>query len=226
MLFNTFRFDYETEEQKIKALEYIKNNFMKYCIADEIADKTKKLHLQGKVLLKKSIETERRNMKKQLPFLNTSNYSFAKIKDKDEYDSYICKSGNLPLNNCFDEKFVLDAVEKHRILKEAFDEKTKLKKIRDKQLTFTQELTRDFQKDHPNLCENLINYSYSHDEELIYETKMNLLKYILKRLGSLSKVFDKIILQRLYNGVKFGILKDNDKVLKRATKFFAEELVL
>ena len=226
MPFITFRFDYSSVEEKTTVLKYIEKTFTTYAIADEIAEKTKKLHLQGKVYIRKSIETERRDIKKQCNFLERTNYSMAPIRKAiEEYDSYICKSGNMVLNNIFTIDYILEQVKKHNECVTNYQEK--VKKETKLKPSFTKQISIDFKKEFPQQAEFINKFSYQKGKDMdMTESHKELLCFILTRLGSIAKVFDKCILQRMYNGVKFALINDNKETLDNATEFFVNEIEL
>lgn len=209
-------FEHYDKRQK-QVINYIEHNFMKYAIAFEISTITKKPHLQGKIFITKDLETVRKNMKKDLGFLNRSNYSLAIIKEPEKYDSYICKDGNLILNNVFTDEFIKESMEKHKevIVKNQENEK----------LTFTQRIARDYKIE--NECGIIKQFSYSNACDLeLNKAHEHLLRYILKRLGKVVKCFDERELQRIYNGVKNSIIYENEDTLEREVQFYSKRIEL
>lgn len=205
----TFRYDYTDTVIRDKICEYFIREFARYAIFDEVSDKVEKHHIQGKIGKCMSDEQIRKNIRKVFPkVFDKSNYSIAKIKDPDAYDSYICKGGKVLCNNVFTPEYIDAQVEKHKSIVEDKD----VKRCKLSSPTFTQSVFMDFKKDHFNYF-NHIRYAntYRPDEGEIlhYEAACEkLLGYILKRLGNVVKVFDDTVLQRMYTGIKTAILMD------------------
>lgn len=206
-----------THTNVLRIIQYIQKHFMKYAIAYEISEITKKPHLQGKIYITKDIETVRKNMKKDLGFFNKSNYSLAPIKDEEKYDSYICKDGKLLINNCFTEDEIITAILKHKEVIVKNEEVSKL--------TFTQRIARDYKIE--NECGIIKQFSYSNACDLeLNKAHEHLLKYILKRLGKVVKCFDERELQKIYNGVKNSIIYENEDTLERQVQFYSKRIEL
>lgn len=216
----TFRFDVDWQVESIllnQLKSYIISEFPKYAIFREISDKTKKPHLQGKIGKNLSTDQIRKNLKKQFPnVFSDTNYSIAIIDNPDKYDSYICKSQNVFCNNVFQDS----EIEKYNQIFEEVKEELNLKyeksgKRQSKSKTFLENVVSEFCEEHPTDVERIHHYtiyipSMDIEIEQFRDSKKILFRFLLKRLGKLSKVFDVNILQRMYNGILNSVIHLNE----------------
>lgn len=225
----SFRYDYDDLVLLGKIKKYIEVNIPKYAIFDEISDDVKKKHIQGKIGVKLSLVQLKKNLNKEFPNVFVrSNYSIADIKKPDDYDSYIAKDGKVFMNNIpeFTQEYITEQVKKHKTLVTAFENK---KQKSESSKTFTEKVTEDFIKENPIDCDYIRSPFYKPND---YEKKLydiacqKLLQYILKRLGKISKVFDDNILQRMYNGIKNGIIQTDDKCSHLVMKSYENRIQL
>lgn len=210
----TFRYDFKCDILVDKISKFIVRSYPLYAIFKEISDVVQKPHIQGKIGVALSLVQLRKQFKAEFPgVFEASNYSISLVEKPDEYDKYIAKEGNkLCCNDTrFTEEFIQEQVASHKTLKTAFEsKKQKLEGAK----TFTEKVSDDFIKLFPIDCDNIRFpfYKPTDSEKSLYDTSCEkLLKYILKRLGNISKVFDDNILQRMYNGVKNAILQADDR---------------
>jgi len=211
----TFRFDYESEQQLTQLSSWVLANCAKYALFDEVSDVVEKKHIQGKLGIKLGLIQFRKIIKKSLTFLQGTNYSMAEIKEPDKYDSYICKTGKMWLNNIFDESFILAQVSKHEDLVLEFKNKKQKAPV-----AFLAKVSAEFLTLYPARVILLQTYywrtaHYSTDLEKDankIETAF-LLAFLLKRLGNAVKAFDNCVLQRLYTGLKNSIVFQNQHEL-------------
>jgi len=210
----TFRYDYTDDDKIEKIKNYFIREYPKYAIFKEVSKEVGKKHLQGKIGRALSLEQCRKLIIKEFPntFIKT-NYSMSLVDKPEEYDSYICKDGNVLCNNIFEPDFIHAQVDKHHELVVAFEKK----KQKIGALSFIQKVAQDFVRENPVLVSS-IQYGYhnvwkpSEEEIKRYDDACgNLLKYILKRLGSQIKIFDNNILQRMYTGIKNHIILLDEK---------------
>lgn len=228
--FYSFRYDLDGVHN-VKILDYIKREFPKYAIFKEEGEITGKFHYQGKigknislVQLKKNILKEF-NLNGKEKVLDRSNYSIAVIMDIDKYDSYICKDGEPVLNNVFSEDFILEQVDKHKTILATKKEK-KEEFMKKKKINWTQEIVSDYKKEHPEEVKRLMLNAYKNNDMNALLTKKHLLRYTLKRMGSLTKTIDKHIIERIFNGLILSLIHTNSQSLDDATEHFAEMLGL
>ena len=225
----TFRYDYDDEVVRDKIISYIKREFPKYAIFDEISEEVKKKHIQGKIGKAMSSEQIRKLFKKEFPnIFCKSNYSIKDIVKPDEYDSYICKDGEVLLNNVFDDDYIAEQVKKREDNKKIYQAKVVKSKSA---ATFTQKLFTEFRDDYTCEFNTIYTYSYmkgisDHEMTQLQQSKEVLLNFILKRLGNLVKVFDTTVLQRIYNGIKNAIESSDEDGALRATNYYKTQIVL
>jgi len=222
LIYYTFRLDIKHDDAKLEQLQdYIKANYPKYAIFKEFGDETKKPHIQGKIGSTSCLQTLRNKFKKTFPllFVGTS-YSITYIKDIEKYDSYICKQDNIWLNNIFTQEQINNFNKNYEI------------KEKVKSTTFTQKVYKDFIIEYESDC-NVIrhfcyyNYKLSDEEkDKLNYSKKQLLEYILKRLGSLTQVFDSHVLQKMYNGILNSILQDDSQSQKRQMEYWSNVIQL
>jgi len=224
----TFRFDYTDDSMCDKIKNYIIRDYPKYALFLEVSTEVQKKHIQGKIGKALSLVQIRKHLLKEFPnTFSKSNYSLGEIKKPDEYDSYICKDGKVLCNNVFETDYINAQVDKHKNLVIAFENK---KQKKESALTFTQKVFNDFQIDNPLDVRDII-YVHKHNptdlEKKSYETACeNLLKYILKRLGKVVKVFDDNILQRMYTGIKNAILALDDECSQTVLNHYKNRIQL
>jgi len=208
----TFRYDYTDDTMVEKIKKYFMRDFPKYALFLEVSQDVNKNHIQGKIGKALSLVQVRKNLLAEFPnVFSKSNYSISDIKKPDEYDSYICKDGNVLCNNVFDDEYILSQKEKHIVLHNAFENK---KQKKNATVSFTQKIFQDFCKEYPFDVRDIQCrfYQPTDYEKNVYDKACeSLLKFILKRLGDVVKVFDDNVLQRMYNGVKNAILALDDK---------------
>lgn len=216
----SFRFDYETEKQKNDCKDLILRECPKYAIFDEVSDEVGKHHLQGKIGKEMSDEQLRKRFKAALPnYFNKSNYSLAHIMEPENYDSYICKDGNVVINNIFSQEYIDAQVQKRVEKKVAFENKKQKQKS---SVPFTQKVAFDFVSENPSEA-RVIQQSqnlYKVEEKAMVKAHEDLLKFLLKRLGKAAKVFDDNVLQRMYTGVKNYIIQLDEN----ASNFYADRV--
>ena len=215
----TFRYDYKDEIDKELTLKWITEFFEGYTIFDEIATKTKKPHLQGKVGKSMSLVQIK---KLRLKTFEGSNYSIAKIDDKEKYNSYIAKDGNMLINN--DDTFSAEFIEKskgvHNEIIEKVGKKTSTK-------PFCLVVAEEFERDYKVETDMIRKFTFTDIQELAdHNAHKILLGFIIKRLGKVAKVFDTNTLQKMYNGIKNYIIQGDAEAELRQLKHFAEMLQL
>lgn len=227
----SFRYDYNDMEKLNKIKKYIEVNIPKYAIFDEISSEVGKTHIQGKIGLCLSLVQLKKNLKKEFPneFIK-SNYSIAIIKKPDEYDSYIAKDGKVFMNNCkeFTEEYINAQVEKHKQKVSAFEKKNEKIESKLKTKTFVMEVTDDFIEKYPMETEHIRSAYNSSDYLHKYhrEACEDLLCFLLTRLGKVSKVFDDNILQRMYTGIKNGIVQRDPLCSRRMAESYENRINL
>jgi len=214
----TFRFDYEEHESILPAiLDFIKANCSSYVIFDEIAEKTKKKHIQGKIIPVKSMETFRRKL--QESFVNVfikSNYSIAKV-NKEYYDSYICKDGHVVINNIWTEDEIKELQSKH-VPKQEFIAQCKEKK---KLQTWSQKVAEEMEIEIPDAIDKYIkllqfeslgtdNYS-GYQFEQFTDAKNRMLEFMLDRMGTAVKTLSSSIINGLFYGITNYFLMKSHK---------------
>lgn len=222
----TFRYDYPNEEMLQKVVSCVKRLFPKYVLFKEVSDVVKKPHLQGKVGVALSLIHARKKLRLDLPnvFVGT-NYSMTQIDDEEAYDSYIAKEGNIVVCNIekFTEEFIEEQVEKHIGLKTAFESK-KQKKL---SKSFTLEVADDFVEEFPIESDYLQMRFYKpsdYERELYEKACEKLLNFLIKRMGSVAKIHDDVIIQRLFNGVKNSIVVRNEKCCEQVVKMYKNRI--
>jgi len=208
----TFRYDYTDDSMVEKIKNYFVREFPKYAIFREISDVVGKKHLQGKIGKALSHVQVRKNLLAEFPnVFNRTNYSCVPIDKPDEYDSYICKDGDALINNVFSQEFIDEAV---TLRKTKVSEFTAKQTKRSTAMPFTHKVVLDFIVEYPIETQIIQSpeYKMSDSQQLVYDKACEcLLYYLLKRLGKIAKVFDDIILQRMYNGMKNLIMMEDDK---------------
>jgi len=226
--FYTFRYDNEDTSvfEKIKA--YIIREIPKYAVFIEISTEVGKTHIQGKIGKCISHEQLRKHFKSEFPNLfDKSNYSIAPIKDIEQWDSYICKDGNVLCNNVFTQEFIDEQVEKHKVC--VNNHKKKMEK-KQSAVSFTQKVFADFLIEFPLDVRDIQYYSHYEGTLTEYELKCydratsSLLSYILKRLGKVVKVFDDCVLQRLYSGIKNSIIQLDEGSALRNVSWYKSKI--
>lgn len=226
----TFRLDIEWRENEAnyesiflnQLNSYIKANISKYALFCEISKKTSKPHIQGIICSKNKVEMIRKRFKDIWPnkFVKPF-YSIVPVKDEEKYLSYISKDGVAWLNNFVSQDEI-----------DAFNEKYAGIDMKEKSITFTMKVLKDFR----NECEHEYNiirhFSYynfkleDQDRELLYHAREDLLSFILKKLGAIAKVFDQQILQRIYNGILNGIICEDNNTHERHKQHWVKNLDL
>lgn len=226
----TFRFDYTDDSMCDKIKNYIIRDYPKYALFLEVSTEVQKKHIQGKIGKALSLVQIRKHLLKEFPnTFNKSNYSLGEIKKPDEYDSYICKDGKVLCNNVFETDYINAQVDKHKKLVIAFENK---KQKKESALTFTQKVFNDFVIENPlDVRDIQIGYQTvwkpTESERKRYDNACeNLLKYILKRLGKVVKVFDDNILQRMYTGIKNSVLMLDENCLEPVVKSYKNRINL
>lgn len=222
LIYYTFRLDIKHDDDRLPALaDYIKANFPKYAIFKENGEITKKPHLQGQIGSSYSLQTMRNRFRALYPLLFCgTNYSITYVKDKNKYLSYTCKENNIFVNNILTQEQINQ-------FNEPYKEKVKLKSI-----TFTQKVFKDFVIEYEQDCNILKQLSYynyklsEQEKDMLINSKKVLLEYILKRLGSLTQVFDNHVLQKMYNGILNSILQDDNQSQKRQMEYWSNVIQL
>jgi hypothetical protein len=229
MEFYTFRLDcdYNKEDILLEQLELlIKANLPKYCIFKEISSKTKKPHLQGIIGSKlKSNVSVAKIFKQVYPDRFTgTNYSIVKVKDIEQYQSYISKDGNIFINNYLSQESIDNYNANYKDIKTNYT-------IKDSR-TFTQKVHSYFVEKHESECITLRHF-YHYDYNMTEsekarqrQAKYKLIQFILNHLGDVVKVFDKNILQRIYNGILNKIILDDNKCQEKYVAHWANQLEL
>lgn len=224
----TFRLDVEWRENKqpneavflSQLKDFIKSNFPQYAIFFEISRKTKKPHAQGVLHSTKKREATAKMFKTIWPsrFVKPF-YSLVEVDDEDKYSSYICKDGIQFVNNLFFQEQINE-----------FNEKFKNVEYREKALTFTQKVFKDFINEYTTDCNTLRHLSYynykltEQEKDMLKQSKDVLIGYILKRLGNLCKVFDCHTLTKIYNGILNAILQDDISAQKRNLEYWSNRM--
>lgn len=169
----------------------------------------------------------RKNLRADLPnVFEGTNYSISNIDDDIAYNSYIAKEGNLVASNIdtFTPEFIQEQVDKHKQLKTAFESK---KQKKESTTTFTQKVMADFILKFPIETDHIRSPFYKPNdyEKKVYDNACRtLLKFILKRLGDVVKVFDDNVLQRMYTGIKNGILQSDDRCCDEVVKMYENRI--
>lgn len=209
----TFRYDYKDDAIVEKIKNYIIREIPKYAIFDEISEKTEKPHLQGKIGKALSLDQLRKHFHKEFPgVFCKSNYSITLIQDPSHWDSYICKDGKVLCNNIFSQEFI-DAQVHIREVNKIEHQLKKEKNVKKMASTsFTQQVFNEFKNSNPIEMNHIkcgLDYCAS-DTDILYYDKAceKLLGFLLKRLGNIVKVFDDVVLQRMYTGIKNAILNE------------------
>jgi len=214
----TFRFDYEGHEHKLIAiLDFIKSNCSSYAIFDEIAEKTKKKHIQGKIIPVKSMERFRVKLKEAfVGVFHKSNYSIAKV-EKEYYDAYICKDGNVVINNIWSE-FEIKELQAQHIPKEEFIQQCKEKK---KLQTWSQKVAEEMELAIPDVIskyiemiqfERLSNEDFSCLEFTQFKiAKESMLEFMLDRMGTAVKTLTSNVINGLFYGIANHFLMKSHK---------------
>lgn len=226
MEYYTFRFDYEGFEEKLPSLlAYIKSECSSYVIFDEVAEKTKKLHYQGKIKPVKSVETFRRNLLKSFPMFNRSNYSIAPVK-KDTYDIYITKDGKVVINNLWSQEKI-EELQKAYVKPSEFKEVMKEKKPNE---TWSQRIANEMEKEIPSVINtyiNLIQFESLGTEEfsssqyqVFRQAKHDMLEFMLDRMGKAVKTLSKSVINGLFYGITNHFLMKSDKRKEWVSKIF------
>lgn len=225
----TFRYDFPNEDMIDKVMNCIKRLFPKYAIFREISDEVEKPHLQGKIGVALSLIQARKNLQADMPgvFVKT-NYSLKEITKPEGYDGYIAKHGNVVGCNIdtFTPEFIQEQVDKHKQLKTAFESK---KQKKESTTTFTQKVMADFILKFPIETDHIRSPFYKPNdyEKKVYDNACRtLLKFILKRLGDVVKVFDDNVLQRMYTGIKNGILQADEKCCEEVVNMYENRIQL
>jgi len=224
--FYSFRFDYDDETIVDKIKGYVIREIPKYALFLEVSQDVKKKHIQGKIGKCISEEQLRKHFKKEFPnVFEKSNYSIKSIKEPENYDSYICKDGNVLCNNVFTDEYIQAQKEKHIELHQKFVSK----KEKNLSVTFTQKVFNDFIKECPDEVQDIqtryqMNSDYHKD---VYDKACKkLLGFLLKRLGDLVKVFDDNVIQRMYNGIKNSIVHLDDKCCQKLLDSYVDRIQL
>lgn len=218
--FYTFRFDYEGHEAKLPVLlDYIKFNCSKYVIFNEVAKETKKLHYQGKIMPTKSINTFRRNLLKGFPMFKRSNYSIAPIR-KEGYDLYICKDGDVVINNVWTADEINDRQQQFNETADGFaaEAKKKAKPLE----TWSQRVAKEMEDKIPNVIQTYMNlivfeelgiHEFTANEfQTFKNAKLNMLEFMLDRMGNAVKTLSKSIINSLFYGVtNHFLMKSNHR---------------
>jgi len=221
----TFRVDMswntvpEHQEVMIHLASYIKANFSHYCIFKEIADITKKEHLQGHVGCKWSKTKARELFTKSIykKYFHDDKYSLTHIKDYDKYVSYCCKQGDVWINNILTQEEINEINKKYE---------NKREKVR--ATTFTQKCLKEYilrENDIKLLHSLYYQYGLTDDEKnLFISEKKKLLGFILSKLGNLVQPFDRGSLHKIYNGILNSILQHDKQSQKRNLDYWYEIL--
>jgi len=223
----TFRYDYTDDVIVEKLKNYFIREFPKYAIFKEVSDVVGKKHLQGKIGKALSNIQVRKNLLSEFPnVFNRTNYSCVPIEKPDEYDSYICKDGDVLINNVFSQEFIDEAV---ALRKKNVSEFTKQQTKRSANLPFTLKVVLDFMVEYPIETQIIQSpeYKMTDSQQKIYDKACEgLLFYLLKRLGKIAKQFDDNILQRMYNSIKNHILMCDDKASQVQKNFYLGRIQL
>lgn len=202
----SFRYDYTDDDIVQKIKNYVLREIPKYALFLEVSQDVKKKHIQGKLGKNISEEQLRKHFKKEFPnTFEKSNYSISVIKDPEAYDSYICKEGNVLCNNVFTDDYIDSQKVKHDDLHAKF----LVKKEKIQTQTFTQKVFNDFCKECPQDVKDIqerFHMESDYHKDIYDKACKNLLLFLLKRLGNVVKVFDDVVLQRMYNGLKNSII--------------------
>lgn len=212
----TFRFDYEGYEDKLSALtNFIKAQCSKYAIFDEVAEKTGKLHYQGKLMPVQSLVTFRRKLLLAFPFCHRSNYSIAPVR-KDSYDIYISKDGKVVINNVWTEEEIQKL--KDQYVKPS--EYAKVMKEKKPNETWSQRIASEMEKQIPNTIQRyieLIQFETLTGEQFSCEEfneftklKLNMLEFMLSKMGSAVKTLSKHVINGLFYGIINHFLMKSD----------------
>lgn len=182
----TFRYDYQ-DEKFLEPLEtFLKVNLRKYAIFKEVADETGKLHVQGVAIPFKSASQFRRDLQSRFPnVFCKSNYSFAPVNKDESYPLYICKQGNVWINNMWTEEEILSNKTKYWKNNKNLLPKAKSNKV----ITWSQQLTIDIAKKHPD-----VQWSYD-----VYSIQI-LIDETLTAMGKTSKKLSGRIVKELVLG--------------------------
>lgn len=222
----TFRYDYTDDNDVERIKKYVIRDIPKYALFLEISADVKKKHIQGKLGKCISEEQLRKHFKKEFPNLFVkSNYSIKSIKDIEKYDSYICKDGNVLCNNVFTDEYIQEQVEIHKDNVIAFESK----KQKNTTETFTQKVFKDFCKEFPFDVKDIqtrFQMNSDYHKEVYDKACKNLLRYLLKRLGDVVKVFDDTVLQRMYNGLKNSIINLDVECSQKNLEFYLDKIQL
>lgn len=221
----TFRVDikWQTSEEDqlvmVRLADYIKANFSKYCIFKEIADITKKEHLQGQVGCKWSKTKARDLLIKSAykKYFHDDKYSLTFIKDYNKYTSYCCKQADVWINNILTEEEIIEINKKYE---------NKPQKV--KVTTFTQKIFKEFsQRENDIRILQGLYYLYNltdKEKESLQTSKDNLLEFILFKLGEIVQVFDERSLLKIYNGVLNSILQHDNASRKRNISYWSSRI--
>lgn len=223
----SFRYDYDDDDVIEKIRKYIVSQYPKYAIFKEVSSEVSKKHIQGKIGKALSLVQIRKHFKAEFPDLFVkSNYSIGEIKDEDKYDSYICKDGDVLCNNIFTPEYIADAVELHKNKVTEFNIK---QKTRVGVLPFTHKVRDDFLLEFPvetKIIQYVMYKPNDYEKKVYNDACKSLLRFLLKRLGKIAKVFDDNILQRMYTGIKNSIIMLDPLAESAQTDFYENRIQL
>jgi len=213
-----------------KLVTFIKSNSTVVLIVKEFGDRP---HIHSMISPIKTTSTFRQQFLKSFPMCKGNKcYSLEEVKDEEHLKLYLCKGENKQTTP----EVIYSTIDTEKYHITYWENNDKLKtdsgnKIKDKSLTWIQQVKVDFVKEHPTEVTRLsdpIECRWKPDDTEIkqYKTSQHiLLGFILKRLGKSVKVIDDNVVSRLYKGILNSFIQDGEHADK-FTSYMLEKLNL
>lgn len=198
-----------------KLLGFIKSSSVVVLIVKEMGERP---HIHSVITPTKTASTFRQQFLKTFPECKGNKcYSFEEVKDEENMKLYLCKGENrttLPV-------VLYTTIDTECYHNHYWENNDKLKKdsghkVKDKSLSWIQEVKRDFLQEYPFDARDLsdpIECKWNPDDitvENYTKSKKVLLGFILKRLGKSVKVIDDNVITRLFKGILNSFIQDGE----------------
>lgn len=208
-----FHFRVHTDNLEIeKLVGFIKSSSVVVIIVKEIGERP---HIHCVITPTKTTSTFRQQFLKTFPMCKGNKcYSLEEVKDEESMKLYLCKGENRTTSP----EVIYSTIDTEAYHNQYWENNDKLKKdsnvkVKDKSLSWIQEVKRDFLLEYPFDARDLsdpIEARWKPDEkdmENYTKSKKVLLGFILKRLGKSVKVIDDNIIIRIFKGILNSLIQ-------------------
>lgn len=215
-----FRVTEPDDDMITKLVLWIRSKTQTLLAVKEMSQAEKK-HIHVLIDIKNKSTFIQQFHKQFLTYKGNKSYSCEELREPLEnslkYLSKGEKSGELPII-LFSKYSSEEILQFHN---EYYEHPAAQKKLKEKEkepkLNWTQEVKRDYQKEHPSEIaylqfQHIKNQWLPTDEEKqrLNDAKYHLFKYCMRRLGKSVKVLDESIIKKLFNGVYNSFVQDNE----------------